>query len=53
MVLTIELEGALAVTANNVYPSKMWSPYREPLILFLNRHKEQVSSDRPNPSRSL
>ena len=42
MVLTIELEGALAVTANNVYPSKMWSPYREPLILFLNRHKQQV-----------
>ena len=53
MVLTIELEGALAVTANNVYPSKMWSPYREPLILFLNRHKEQVSAGSPNISWSV
>ena len=42
VVLTIELEGALAVTAGNLYPSKMWSPYREPLILFLTRHKEQA-----------
>ena len=43
VVLTIELEGSLAMTPNNLHATKMWSPYREPLTLYLNKYCQQVS----------
>lgn len=43
VVLTIELEGALAQMPGNLSPSRMWSPYREPLAKFLNKYSVDVS----------
>lgn len=43
VVLTIELEGALAQMPGNLTPSRMWSPYREPLAKFLNKYSVDVS----------
>lgn len=43
VVLTIELENALAQTSSVFLPSKLWSPYREPLTKFLNRYAAEVS----------
>ena len=42
MVLVIELENALAHMHTTVEPSKMWSPYREPLAKFLNKYTVEV-----------
>ena len=42
MVLMIELESALAQMPSNTEPTKMWSPYREPLARFLNKYPEEV-----------
>ncbi len=42
VVLMIELEGALAQMPSNTEPTKMWSPYREPLARFLNKYPEEV-----------
>ena len=44
VVLTIELEGALAQMPGNLSPSRMWSPYREPLAKFLNKYSVDVST---------
>ena len=44
MVLTIELEGALAQMPGNLSPSRMWSPYREPLANFLNKYSVDVGT---------
>ena len=38
----IELENALALMATNTEPTKMWSPYREPLAKFLNKYPIEV-----------
>ena len=43
MVLVIELENALAHMHTTVEPSKMWSPYREPLAKFLNKYTVEVN----------
>ena len=43
MVLTIELEGALAQMPGSLSPSRMWSPYRQPLAKFLNKYSADVS----------
>ena len=43
MVLVIELENALAHMHTTVEPSKMWSPYREPLAKFLNKYTVEVA----------
>ena len=43
VVLTIELEGALAQMPGSLSPSRMWSPYREPLAKFLNKYSVDVS----------
>jgi hypothetical protein len=42
VVLMIELESALAQMPSNTEPTKMWSPYREPLARFLNKYPEEV-----------
>lgn len=42
VVLTIELEKALSQTAHNMQPTKMWSPYREPLTKYLNKYSSEV-----------
>lgn len=42
VVLTIELEGALAQMPGNLSPNRMWSPYREPLAKFLNKYSVDV-----------
>ncbi|EIE23491.1 hypothetical protein COCSUDRAFT_65942 [Coccomyxa subellipsoidea C-169] len=42
VVLMIELEGALAQMPSNTEPTKMWSPYREPLARFLNKYPEEA-----------
>ncbi|BDA47386.1 probable transcription-associated protein 1 [Coccomyxa sp. Obi] len=42
VVLMIELEGALAQMPSNTEPTKMWSPYREPLAKFLNKYPEEA-----------
>ena len=47
VVLTIELENALAQTSSVFLPSKLWSPYREPLTKFLNRYAAEVSMHLP------
>lgn len=44
VVLTIELEGALAQMPGNLSPSRMWSPYREPLAKFLNKYSVDVGT---------
>lgn len=44
VVLTIELEGALAQMPGSLSPSRVWSPYREPLAKFLNKYAVDVSS---------
>ena len=44
VVLTIELEGALAQMPGSLSPSRMWSPYREPLAKFLNKYSAEVGS---------
>ena len=46
VVLTIELEGALAQMPGNLSPSRMWSPYREPLAKFLNKYSVDVCLSR-------
>jgi hypothetical protein len=38
VVLTIGLEEALPKLPGYVVPSKLWSPYRLPLVRFLNRY---------------
>lgn len=38
MVLTIGLEESLPKLPGAVIPSKLWSPYRLPLIRFLNQY---------------
>lgn len=43
VVLTIELEGALTQMPGSLAPSKLWSPYREPLAKFLNKYSQDVS----------
>ena len=43
VVLTIELEGALAQMPGSLSPSRMWSPYRQPLAKFLNKYSADVS----------
>lgn len=43
VVLTIELEGALTQMPGNFSPSRVWSPYREPLAKFLNKYSVDVS----------
>ena len=43
VVLVIELENALAHMHTTVEPSKMWSPYREPLAKFLNKYTVEVA----------
>ena len=47
MVLVIELENALAHMHTTVEPSKMWSPYREPLAKFLNKYTVEVAPRSP------
>ena len=42
VVLTIELEKALDKMAGNMQPTKLWSPYRGPLTLFLNKYATEV-----------
>lgn len=42
VVLTIELEGALAQMPGSLSPSRMWSPYRQPLAKFLNKYSADV-----------
>ena len=42
VVLMIELESALSQMPSNTEPTKMWSPYREPLARFLNKYPEEV-----------
>ncbi len=42
MVLTIELEGALAKTPGVNVPCKLTSPYRAPLTKFLNKHSKDA-----------
>ena len=42
MVLTIELEKALGQMATNMQPTKMWSPYRDPLTKYLNKYSGEV-----------
>ena len=42
MVLMIELENALAQMATNAEPTKLWSPYRQPLAKFLNKYTSEV-----------
>ena len=49
MVLVIELENALAHMHTTVEPSKMWSPYREPLAKFLNKYTVEVAPCSPMP----
>lgn len=51
VVLMIELEAALAQMPANTEPTKMWSPYREPLARFLNKYPEEVCPR--SPSRPL
>lgn len=43
VVLVIELENALTHMHTTVEPSKMWSPYREPLAKFLNKYTVEVA----------
>ena len=43
MVLVIELENALTHMHTTVEPSKMWSPYRQPLAKFLNKYTVEVT----------
>ena len=43
MVLVIELENALTHMHTTVEPSKMWSPYRQPLAKFLNKYTVEVN----------
>jgi hypothetical protein len=38
----IELENALGQLPTNTEPTKLWSPYREPLAKFLNKYTEEV-----------
>lgn len=38
----IELENALGQLVSKTEPTKMWSPYREPLAKFLNKYTEEV-----------
>ena len=47
VVLVIELENALAHMHTTVEPSKMWSPYREPLAKFLNKYTVEVGPKLP------
>ncbi len=47
VVLVIELENALAHMHTTVEPSKMWSPYREPLAKFLNKYTVEVAPRSP------
>ena len=42
VVLTIELENVLHTMTNHHQPTKLWSPYREPLALFLNKYTAEV-----------
>eukprot|EP00884_Botryococcus_braunii_P021983 jgi/Botrbrau1/8469/Bobra.0237s0086.1 len=42
VVLTIELENALARTPDNLHPSINWSPYRPPLARFLNKYPAEA-----------
>lgn len=42
VVLTIELENALHTMTNHHQPTKLWSPYREPLALFLNKYTAEA-----------
>jgi hypothetical protein len=42
VVLMIELENALAQMATNAEPTKLWSPYRQPLAKFLNKYTAEV-----------
>lgn len=43
VVLVIELENALTHMHTTVEPSKMWSPYRQPLAKFLNKYTVEVN----------
>jgi hypothetical protein len=52
VVLMIELENALGQMATNAEPTKMWSPYRQPLGKFLNRYTPEVGAPLPPPSPS-
>ena len=47
MVLVIELENALTHMHTTVEPSKMWSPYRQPLAKFLNKYTIEVKDCLP------
>lgn len=40
--LTIQLETTLAGMPNNISPTIMWSPYRQPLARFLNKYAPEV-----------
>ena len=42
VVLTIELEAALAKTPGVNVPCKLTSPYRAPLTKFLNKHSKEA-----------
>ena len=44
VVLTIELEAALAKTPGVTVPCKLTSPYRGPLTKFLNKYSQEAIS---------
>ena len=48
VVLMIELENALAQMATNAEPTKLWSPYRQPLAKFLNKYTTEVRTAVPH-----
>ncbi|KAL0051806.1 hypothetical protein WJX82_002492 [Trebouxia sp. C0006] len=51
VVLTIELEGALAQMPGSLSPSRMWSPYRQPLAKFLNKYSADAINYFLEPTR--
>ena len=53
VVLMIELENALGQMATNAEPTKMWSPYRQPLGKFLNRYTPEVRAPSGSPEHPL